>query len=96
MILYAVKGKRLTNFIAPDAFTIPFTDQRFDFGAQKPIAVYTELLRRSIRPGDLILDTFAGTGTILPAAHELKCLATAVEMDASRYGVCLKRLEELK
>lgn len=95
MILFAVKGKRPVNLIAPDVITTRLTEEKYSFGAQKPIALYVDLLKRSVRPGDRVLDPFAGTGTILPAAHELKCLATAVEMDADRYGICLKRLGEL-
>lgn len=95
MILYGVKGKRPVNLIAPDVITTRLTEEKYNFGAQKPIALYTDLLKRSVRPGDRVLDPFAGTGTILPAAHELKCLATAVEMDTDRYGICLKRLGEL-
>jgi len=95
MVMYAVKGKKPVNLIAPDVITTRLTEESYSFGAQKPVALYVDLLKRSVRPGDKVLDPFAGTGTILPAAHELKCLATAVEMDAERYGICLKRLEEL-
>jgi hypothetical protein len=36
-----------------------------------------------------------GTGTIFPAAHELKCRATGIELDPQHYGTALKRLEAL-
>jgi DNA modification methylase len=38
----------------------------------------------------------AGTGSILPAAHELKIKATAIEISQEYYGRCLERLKELK
>ena len=31
-------------------------------GAQKPVVVYQNLLQRSVRAGDKVLDPFAGTG----------------------------------
>ena len=95
MILYAVKGKRPANLIAPDVITTRLTEDTWGHGAQKPVDLYVDLLKRSVRPGDSVLDPFAGTGTILPAAHSLKCLATAVELNPEYYGVCLKRLEQL-
>jgi ParB-like chromosome segregation protein Spo0J len=95
LILYAVKGKRPTNFIAPDV--IPCNpDDNLGHAAQKPVALFEELLRRSIRPGDTVCDPFCGTGPIFPAAHALKCRATGIERDATSYGIALKRLETLK
>lgn len=91
-ILYAVKGKRPVTLLSGDVITIP-ADSNLGHSAQKPVALYQELLRRSVRPGDSVLDPFAGTGPILPAAHALKCYATALELDAASYGICLKRLE---
>lgn len=42
-----------------------------------------------------MLDCFAGSGTILEAAHELKVKATALELKPEHYGMCLTRLREL-
>jgi len=70
-------------------------DEQLQHGAQKPVALYEDLLKRSVRPGDRVLDTFAGTGTIFAAAHAFKCLATGVEKSDTYYGVCVKRLETL-
>lgn len=96
MILYAVKGKKPTISIQPDLiFGIKFPEETYGHGAQKPIELYRNLLNRTCRPGDAVLDPFAGTGTIFPAAHELKLVATGIEQNPEYYGVCLKRLEEL-
>lgn len=94
LVLYALKGDRETLGIFSDV--IPTVgDQNLGHGAQKPVALFRELLRRSARPGDTVLDTFAGTGTILQAAHSLKVRATAIELDPSYYGICLQRLKVL-
>lgn len=95
MCLYAMKGKKPVNTIAPDVVTCA-VDANLGMAAQKPVALYTELLRRSCRPGDRVLDTFCGTGPIFPAAHELKLTAVGVEQNVSTYGIALKRIEDLK
>jgi DNA modification methylase len=94
-ILYAIKGDKPVTHIYPDV--IPCTgDDNLGHGAQKPVELYVNLLQRSVRPGDVVLDTFAGTGTIFPAAHTFKCRAVGIEQDAGSYGICVKRLAELK
>ena len=96
LCLYAVKGKRPVTSIRADYFESRLTEGNLGHGAQKPIEAYVELLRRSCRPGDIVLDTFAGTGTIFPAAHALGLSAVGVEMEAAAYGICLNRIGELK
>ena len=94
-ILYATKGKRPVLKKAGDVLDYP-PDINLGHAAQKPVALFEDLLRRSCHPGDTVLDPFAGTGTIFPAAHVLKCRATGVELDQASYGIAVKRLEQLK
>lgn len=93
-LLYAIKGNKPVTHIYPDVVTVS-GDDNLGHGAQKPIALYQNLLQRSVRPGDEVLDSFAGTGTIIPACHTYKCRATAIEMDSGSYGICLKRAQDL-
>lgn len=95
MILYAVKGKKPCITTAPDVLSYP-QDTNLGHSAQKPVALYAELLRRSCRPGDQVLDPFGGTGPILEAAHEAKCIATLVELDPAHFGIAVARLQRLK
>ena len=94
VIVYAVKGKRPVVRVAGDVISIP-TDENLGHGAQKPVALFRELLSRSVRPGDSVLDPFCGTGPVFPAAHELKCRATGLEIDPAAYGIALTRIKEL-
>lgn len=94
LVAYAIKGNRTVNYIAPDLISYP-SDDNLGHEAQKPVALYDDLLRRSIRPGDAVLDPFCGSGTIFPAAHALKCQATGIELGSSAYGVSIKRIETL-
>lgn len=94
MILYAIKGKKTTTGIYPDVITT-MADPNMSHGAQKPVALYTDLLKRSIKPGDTVLDSFAGSGTIFPAAHQLKVKAVGVEMNPEYYAMGLARIKSL-
>jgi site-specific DNA-methyltransferase (adenine-specific) len=94
LVAYAVKGNRVVNHIAPDLVSYP-SDDNLGHAAQKPVALYDDLLRRSIRPGDSVLDPFCGSGPIFPAAHALKCYATGIELAAASYGVSVQRIAAL-
>lgn len=95
MILYAIKGDRRVNRLAPDVLTYQ-TDDNIGHAAQKPVALYTELLGRSALPGDRVFDPFAGSGPIFEAAESLKCTAVGIERDSVHYGVALSRLMALR
>ena len=94
-ILYAVKGKR--NVLKMGGDVLDFSpDSNLGHAAQKPAALFQELLSRTCRAGDTVLDPFMGSGTIFPAAHELKVAATGIELDPASYGIAVKRIEQLK
>ena len=93
-ILYAIKGHKKTTAIYPDVITTT-ADPGLQHGAQKPVALYENLLQRSVRPGDAVIDCFAGSGTIFPAAHALKVKATGIELNPEYYGICLNRIADL-
>lgn len=94
MILYAVKGDKMVNTIQGDVIPCQ-ADPNMTHGAQKPVALYVNLLKRSVKPGDAVLDTFAGSGTIFPAAHALQCKATGIEQNPEYFGMCLSRIRQL-
>lgn len=93
--LYAVKGKRPVTSIRNDVFESRLSEGNLGHGAQKPVEAYVELLKRSVRPGDRVLDSFAGTGTIFAAAWELGLSAVGTEISPAAYGICLERIGEL-
>ena len=95
MILYAVKGKRPVLQMAGDLLSFP-SDPNLGHSAQKPVALFEALLRRSLLPGQSVLDPFCGTGPIFPAAHSLKCRATGIELSTSSFGIAVKRIAQLK
>jgi site-specific DNA-methyltransferase (adenine-specific) len=61
---------------------------------QKPVALYKWLLSRYAKPGDRILDTHGGSGSICIACHDLGYDLTWMELDADYYKAACKRYKE--
>jgi len=72
-IVFAQWGKLPCMDIRNDVIEVP--NARTERKAEKPIALYRDLLERSTAPGDTILDPFCGTGNIFVAASELRLTA---------------------
>jgi DNA modification methylase len=94
LILYAIKGDKKVNGVFSDVISSTL-EAVYGHGANKPVELYVDLLRRSIRPGDWVLDAFAGTGTIFPAAHKFRAKAIGLELNPEYYGIAVTRLNEL-
>lgn len=94
MCLYALKGNKPVTGIFSDVIPCKL-EENLAHGANKPIELFVDLLKRSTRPGDHVLDAFAGTGTIFPAAHECKVYATGIEISPEYYGISVSRLNAL-
>ena len=58
---------------------------------QKPVALYKWLLSRYAKPGDRILDTHGGSGSICIACHDLGFDLTWMEKDADYYAAAVAR-----
>jgi DNA modification methylase/ParB-like chromosome segregation protein Spo0J len=96
VLLYAVKGARRVTTIKSDVIGPFQTDANLGHAAQKPVELYTELLSRSVEPGNVVLDAFCGTGPIFPAAQALKCRGIGFEIDTGFYSIAAERLAQLK
>ena len=95
-IIYAKKGDKKVNMIAPDVITLQTSGAGVGHPAAKPSALFNELLRRSVRPGDKVLDLFCGTGPIFSAAHQQSCFAVGVELQEHFYGESLRTINNLE
>jgi site-specific DNA-methyltransferase (adenine-specific) len=60
---------------------------------QKPVALYKWLLHNYAKPGDRILDTHLGSGSIALACHDYGYDLTACELDPEYYAAAMKRIE---
>jgi site-specific DNA-methyltransferase (adenine-specific) len=61
---------------------------------QKPVALYKWLLSRYAKPGDRIIDTHGGSGSICIACHDLGFDLTWMELDADYYAAACKRYKD--
>ncbi len=93
-ILFASKGDKKVTGVAPDVLRYSaVSGQKLLHAAQKPVEVYNDLLRRSCLPGDLVLDPFAGSGTIFDSAKILSLRATGFERIEENYNICKARIK---
>ncbi len=60
----------------------------------KPVNLIAGLLLDASHRGDIVLDAFAGSGTILIAAEKTGRIARAIEIDPLFVDISLKRFEE--
>jgi len=93
-LLYAIKGHKPVTAIYPDVLT-SYADANTTHGAQKPVELYEQLLVRSVNAGAKVLDSFAGSGTIVPACHRYKCEATALELNPEYFAMIHQRMNNL-
>ena len=63
---------------------------------QSPVALLLRIILSSTLPGDTVLDPFAGTGTTLVVAHQLKRNSIGVEIDAEYVKIIEDRLNHLR
>lgn len=61
----------------------------------KPVALVADALLDSTRRKDIVLDPFAGSGTILIAAQRTGRRARAIELDQKYVDVCLRRFRRV-
>jgi site-specific DNA-methyltransferase (adenine-specific) len=59
---------------------------------QKPIELYKWILDNYAKPGEKILDTHLGSGSIAIACHDYKFDLTACELDKEYYDASVKRI----
>jgi site-specific DNA-methyltransferase (adenine-specific) len=75
--------------------SVPFWSmpENTDHPTQKPEKLLAKIILASTRPGDLILDPFAGSGTSAIVAKKLGRSFLTIESDENYCLLCLKRLQ---
>lgn len=64
-------------------------------GGKKPEVLIKQLLSHFSRPGDLVLDSFLGSGTTAAVAHKMRRKYIGVEMGEQCYLLCQPRLNRV-
>jgi DNA modification methylase len=61
---------------------------------QKPTALYADILGQWGKPGSLVLDLYAGSGTLAIACHQVGSRAALMELDPGYVDVACRRWQE--
>lgn len=69
--------------------------QEYEHPTSKPPKLHEKALRRCTKPGDVLLDLFAGSGSLMVAAEQLKRSAYLIEQSPVFAEVILRRYEKL-
>lgn len=64
-------------------------------GGKKPEKLVMELLSHFSNPGDLVLDSFLGSGTTVAVAHKMQRKYIGVELGEHCYTLCRSRLNKV-
>jgi site-specific DNA-methyltransferase (adenine-specific) len=69
--------------------------ERYDHPTQKPLELIKDLIKKHSKEGDLVLDTFAGTGTTGHAALLLNRKFILIEQNLEYYQIIQDRLNKV-
>lgn len=61
---------------------------------EKPLSLYSYILDKYAKPGDKILDTHLGSGSIAIACHDYGFDLIACELNTDYYNNAVKRIEQ--
>jgi DNA modification methylase len=67
----------------------------YQHATSKPPTLHERAIRRCSKPGDIILDSFGGSGSALIAAHQLKRRAYLVELEPRFCDLIIARYKKL-
>lgn len=67
----------------------------YEHPTQKPPQLHEKALRRCTKPGDILLDCFAGSGSLMVACEQLKRSAYMVEREPIFVDLIIRRYEKL-
>lgn len=97
MFLYMRKqNSKLCLEGRPDWIQVPIIDSsRKIHQFEKPVTLLRELIQRTVYPGSVVYDPFAGSGSTLEAATLEKCRSIGVEKVTEAYSLALNRLINL-
>ncbi len=95
-IIFAVKGKfSFPGHRPKDLITHrKLPGNQMIHPTEKPVPLLTDLITAVTKPGDLILDPFAGSGSTLVAAKKTGRRFVGIELDELYYERARRRIEE--
>lgn len=97
-IVFAIKGKYSFPGSRPkDIVTFPkINSSKMVHPTEKPVGLLANLISSVTKPGDLILDPFAGSGSTLVAAKKTGRRFIGIELDDDYFVTAQRRIEEVR
>lgn len=91
-------GKCNWNEIAHchDVYTFDYTerpDKNIDHPTVKPLSIVLDVIKKTSKEGDLVLDGFCGSGTALISCEKINRRCYAMELDPHNCDIIIKRWE---
>ena len=95
-IIFAVKGKFCFPGHRPNDVVSfkKLSSSQMIHPTEKPVGLLTGLITSVTKPGDLILDPFAGSGSTLVAAKKTGRRFIGIELDDEFFEKAQRRVEE--
>ena len=91
----AARGKTPTD-VWWHTIVSPTGKEKTGYPTQKPLGILKRILQASSRPGDTVLDFFAGSGTTGEAAHQLGRKFILIDNNQQAWEVMKKRFAAFK
>lgn len=79
--------------VATTIINEPKPQRSAEHPTMKPVKLIGRLIKNSTKPGEIVLDTFAGSGTTLIASEQLNRRAYLMELDPKYVDVIIERYE---
>ena len=89
------KGRPIGNLWTDINVINPMSQERLEFTGQKPEILIKRCLELTTQPGDLVLDSFLGSGTTAAVAHKMNRRYIGIEMGEHAYTHCKTRLDRV-
>jgi adenine-specific DNA-methyltransferase len=89
------QGRPIGNLWTDINVINPMSIERMDFIGQKPEVLIKRVLELSTKEGDLVIDSFLGSGTTMAVAHKMRRRWIGIEMRDQAYSHCKVRIDSI-
>jgi DNA modification methylase len=91
---FIVSGDATVEEFAPSVLEFDKPQRSVEHPTMKPVALFEYQMRNNTRVGDVVLDTFGGSGTTLIAAEKHERQARLMELDPKYCDVIVQRWQD--
>jgi DNA modification methylase len=89
---YTDKGKKLEDWWTDIAALCRNESEKLGYSTQKPIKLMNRIVETFSNPGDIVMDPFCGSGSLLEAAFRLDRSAIGLDISTAAIELASKRL----